>query len=55
MNVNRKELQCNLQLRDVLMAKIVFHNIQMEEVSCNLQDTKKEVGINLQDLTDGIV
>lgn len=52
MNVNRKELHCNLQLRDALMAKIVFHIIQMEEMSHNLQDTKEEVG---QDLTNGIV
>lgn len=27
------------------MAKIIFHNIQMEEVTHNLQETKKEVGM----------
>ena len=45
---DRKELLSDLQLRDALMAKIVFHNIRMEEVTNNLQETKKEVILNLR-------
>ena len=47
---DRKQLQSNLQLRDALIAKIIFHNIQMEESTHNLQDTMKEVGLNLSDI-----
>ena len=47
MLIDRKELHSDLQLRDALMAKIVFHNIQMEEVTHNLQETLKEVSLNL--------
>lgn len=49
--VDRKELHSDLQLRDALMAKIVFHNIRTEEVTHNLEETKKEVIINLCDGT----
>lgn len=44
-SAGRKELFSNLQLRDALMAKIIFHKIQMEEVTHNLQETKKEVNL----------
>lgn len=40
---DRKELYSDLQLRDTLMAKIIFHQIQMEEMTSNLIETKAEV------------
>ena len=38
-----KQLVSGLQMRDSLIAKIIFHTIQWEEVTSNLEDTEKDV------------
>jgi len=42
--MNRKHLDSSLQLRDALIAKLIFHQLRMEEVTINLNDTNEEVG-----------
>ena len=42
---NRKSLASNLQLRDSLIAKIIFHQIQADEMAVNLQETNREVSM----------
>ena len=41
--VHRKHLDSNLQMRDALIAKLVFHQLRMEEVTINLNGTNEEV------------
>jgi len=42
---NRKQLNSNLQMRDALVAKFVFHQLRMQEVAFNLSVTENEVRV----------
>jgi len=41
--INRKHLDSRLQMRDALIAKLIFHQLRMEKATINLNDTNQEV------------
>ncbi|XP_065910412.1 myosin heavy chain, striated muscle-like [Dysidea avara] len=49
-DLEQKSLQSNLQLRDALIAKIIFHQIQADEMTVNLNETSKEISDMEKDL-----
>ncbi|XP_065912629.1 interaptin-like [Dysidea avara] len=42
-DLEKKHLDSNLQMRDALIAKLVFHQLRMEEVTINLNGTNEEI------------